>query len=167
MSDPAPVATQRVVAAESITRRYGDGDSAVDALRGVSINIDRGRLTAIMGPSGSGKSTLMHILAGLDQPTAGEVVVAGVEVTALDDADLTRLRRDHIGFIFQFFNLLPMLTAQENVVLPLSIAGDKPDEAWLAELLAATSAYASRPTGHALGAIPSARFRNRMALCRA
>ena len=100
-------------------RRYGEGDTAVDALRSVSVDIAEGRLTAVMGPSGSGKSTLMHILAGLDKPTSGEVSVAGVEVTGLDDTELTVLRRDHIGFIFQFFNLLPMLTAAENIALPL------------------------------------------------
>src|SRR5690242_14007276 len=100
-----------VVNGTEIVRRYGEGDTAVDALRGVSVDIAQGRLTAVMGPSGSGKSTLMHILAGLDRPTSGQVSVAGVEVTALDDTALTKLRRDHIGFIFQFFNLLPMLTA--------------------------------------------------------
>ena len=112
-------------------RRYGEGDAAVHALRGVSLDIAEGRLTAVMGPSGSGKSTLMHILAGLDQPTSGEVTVAGVDITGLDDTALTKLRRDHIGFIFQFFNLLPMLTAAENIALPLKLAGAKPDPAWL------------------------------------
>jgi putative ABC transport system ATP-binding protein len=116
-------------------RRYGQGDTAVDALRGVSVDIAQGRLTAVMGPSGSGKSTLMHILAGLDRPTSGEVSVAGVEITELDDTELTKLRRDHIGFIFQFFNLLPMLTAAENIVLPLKLAGGKPDPQWLEELI--------------------------------
>src|SRR3954451_13394448 len=123
------------VSARGITRRYGAGDTAVDALRGVSLEIASGELTAIMGPSGSGKSTLMHILAGLDQPTAGEVSVAGIDITGLDDKNLTELRRGHIGFVFQFFNLLPMLTAEENVVLPLEIAGEKPDGQWVAELL--------------------------------
>ena len=112
-----------VVRGSGIVRRYGQGDTAVDALRGVSVDIARSRLTAVMGPSGSGKSTLMHILAGLDQPTSGDVSVAGVDVTRLDDDELTRLRRDHIGFIFQFFNLLPMLTAAENIALPLKLAG--------------------------------------------
>jgi putative ABC transport system ATP-binding protein len=116
-------------------RRYGEGDTAVDALRGVSVDIAQGRLTAVMGPSGSGKSTLMHILAGLDRPTSGEVSIAGVEITALDDTALTKLRRDHIGFIFQFFNLLPMLTAAENIALPLKLAGGTPDREWLAELI--------------------------------
>src|SRR5436190_1935422 len=125
-----------VVTARDVNRRYGDGDTAVDALRNVSIDIARGRLTAVMGPSGSGKSTLMHILAGLDKPTSGEVSVAGVDVVGLDDTALTKLRRDHIGFIFQFFNLLPMLTAAENIALPLKLAGGSPDPAWLRELIA-------------------------------
>jgi putative ABC transport system ATP-binding protein len=124
-----------VVAATDLTRRYGEGDTAVDALRGISLEVPRGQLTAVMGPSGSGKSTLMHILAGLDKPTSGEVTVAGQALSTLGDSDLTKLRRRHIGFIFQFFNLLPMLTAEENVLLPLSIAGEKPDEAWVGELL--------------------------------
>ena len=124
-----------VVTAADVVRRYGEGDTAVDALRGVSVDIAKGRLTAVMGPSGSGKSTLMHILAGLDKPTSGEVSVAGVDITTMDDAALTVLRRDHIGFIFQFFNLLPMLTAAENIVLPLKLAGGKPDAAWLTELI--------------------------------
>jgi putative ABC transport system ATP-binding protein len=124
-----------VVKGTNIVRRYGDGDTAVDALRSVSVDIAEGRLTAVMGPSGSGKSTLMHILAGLDKPTSGAVSVAGVEVTDLDDTELTVLRRDHIGFIFQFFNLLPMLTAAENIALPLRLAGSSPDKEWLAELI--------------------------------
>jgi putative ABC transport system ATP-binding protein len=133
-SAPA-IATAPVVTARDIVRRYGSGDTAVDALRGVSVDIDSGRLTAVMGPSGSGKSTLMHILAGLDKPTAGDVSVAGVDITDLDDTALTRLRRDHIGFIFQFFNLLPMLTAAENIALPLKLAGEKPDPQWLEQLV--------------------------------
>ena len=124
-----------VVSAQDVTRRYGEGDTAVDALRGVSLEVPRGQLTAVMGPSGSGKSTLMHILAGLDKPTSGEVAIAGTTITDLNDSDLTKLRRRHIGFIFQFFNLLPMLTAEENVVLPLSIAGEKPDRTWVDELM--------------------------------
>jgi putative ABC transport system ATP-binding protein len=116
-------------------RRYGEGDTAVEALRGVSVEIAKGRLTAVMGPSGSGKSTLMHILAGLDKPTSGEVSVAGVDITKMDDAALTVLRRDHIGFIFQFFNLLPMLTAAENIVLPLKLAGVKLNQEWFEELI--------------------------------
>jgi putative ABC transport system ATP-binding protein len=129
-------AREAVVVARDVVRRYGAGDTAVDALRGVSVDIAQGRLTAVMGPSGSGKSTLMHILAGLDKPTAGEVLVAGQDVARMDDTELTKLRRDHIGFIFQFFNLLPMLTAAENIVLPLKLAGAKPDPAWLEELVA-------------------------------
>jgi putative ABC transport system ATP-binding protein len=123
------------VAAHEIARRYGEGDTAVDALRGVSLEVPNGQLTAVMGPSGSGKSTLMHILAGLDQPTSGSVEIAGIEITRLKDNDLTKLRRRHIGFVFQFFNLLPMLTAEENIVLPLTIAGEKPERAWLEQLL--------------------------------
>jgi putative ABC transport system ATP-binding protein len=124
-----------VVTATDVVRQYGEGDTAVHALRGVSVDIAQGQLTAVMGPSGSGKSTLMHILAGLDRPTSGAVSVADVDVTGLDDDALTKLRRDHIGFIFQFFNLLPMLTAAENIVLPLKLAGDKPDPQWLDELI--------------------------------
>jgi putative ABC transport system ATP-binding protein len=123
------------VSAVDITRRYGLHDSAVDALTGVSIDVPVGQFTAVMGPSGSGKSTLMHILAGLDQPTEGTVTIAGLEISSMSDGELTRLRRRHIGFVFQFFNLLPMLTAEENVVLPLSIAGEKPDRGWVEELL--------------------------------
>src|SRR5437667_6660248 len=124
-----------VVAAIEVTRRYGKGDAAVDALRGVSLEVARGKLTAVMGPSGSGKSTLMHILAGLDRPTSGEVSIEGTEIAKLGDNELTKLRREHIGFVFQFFNLLPMLTAEENIRLPLSIAGEDPDEQWFEELL--------------------------------
>ena len=118
-----------------VTRRYGEGDTAVDALRGVSLDVERGKLTAVMGPSGSGKSTLMHILAGLDKPTSGTVTIDGTEVTTLGDTELTKLRRKHIGFVFQFFNLLPMLSAEENVRLPLTIAGTKPDKALFEDLL--------------------------------
>jgi putative ABC transport system ATP-binding protein len=110
----------------------------VDALRGVSLDVARGELVAVMGTSGSGKSTLMHSLAGLDKPTSGTVKIADTEITGLDDAKLTLLRREHIGFVFQFFNLLPMLTAEENVLLPLTIAGEKPDRAWVDELFAKT-----------------------------
>ena len=116
-----------VVVARDLSRRYGAGDTAVDALRDVSLAIPRGHLTAVMGPSGSGKSTLMHILAGLDKPSTGSVQIDGVELTTLKDNDLTKLRRRHIGFVFQFFNLLPMLTAAENIALPLKLAGRKPD----------------------------------------
>ena len=124
-----------VVTATELRRRYGDGDTAVDALRGIDVEIAKGELTAVMGPSGSGKSTLMHLLAGLDQPTAGTVTIDGTEITRLKDAELTRLRRNQVGFVFQFFNLLPMLSAEENVLLPLAIAGEKPDKAWIEELL--------------------------------
>ena len=124
-----------VVTANEITRRYGEGDTAVDALRGVSLDVEQGKLTAVMGPSGSGKSTLMHILAALDRPTGGYVTIAGTRLGELSDTEVTLLRRKHIGFIFQFFNLLPMLTAEENIVLPLSLAGTKPDPAFFDELL--------------------------------
>jgi putative ABC transport system ATP-binding protein len=127
--------SEPVVSATDLTRRYGEGDTAVDALRGVSLDVPRGQLTAVMGPSGSGKSTLMHILAGLDRPTTGEVEIAGTKLSRLSDTELTKLRRKHIGFVFQFFNLLPMLTAEENIVLPLSIAGQKPDPEWFASLI--------------------------------
>ncbi len=144
MSDPMAVPSAAtgeasrpgpVLSATGLTRRYGEGDTAVDALNGVSLDVPKGQLTAVMGPSGSGKSTLMHILAGLDKPTSGEVMIAGTAISRLNDSDLTKLRRRHIGFIFQFFNLLPMLTAEENIVLPLSIAGEKPVKEWVDELL--------------------------------
>ena len=124
-----------VVEAHELTRRYGEGDTAVDALRGVSLDVSRGKLTAVMGPSGSGKSTLMHILAALDIPTSGYVTLAGTKLGDLNDNQITKLRRKHIGFVFQFFNLLPMLTAEENVLLPLTIAGKKPDKEWFDGLL--------------------------------
>jgi putative ABC transport system ATP-binding protein len=124
-----------VVAARDVTRRYGEGDTAVDALRGVSLEVEQGKLTAVMGPSGSGKSTLMHILAALDKPTSGSVWIAGTDLGELNDTETTKLRRQHIGFVFQFFNLLPMLSAEENVVLPLTIAGEKPDKEWREDLL--------------------------------
>src|SRR6266576_1815071 len=123
------------VSAQDLTRRYGDGETAVDALRGVSLDVLKGQPTSVMGPSGSGKPTLMHILAGLDKPTSGEVTIAGTEISKLSDSDLTKLRRRNIGFIFQFFNLLPMLTAEENILLPLSIAGVKPDREWVDQLI--------------------------------
>jgi putative ABC transport system ATP-binding protein len=127
--------SDHILSAVDLHRRFGEGDAAVDALSGVSADFERARFTSIMGPSGSGKSTLMHILAGLDRPTAGDVLVEGVSLTALDDADLTELRRDKFGFVFQFFNLLPVLTAEENVVLPLSIAGKRPERDWVDELI--------------------------------
>jgi putative ABC transport system ATP-binding protein len=124
-----------VVTAHEISRRYGEGDTAVDALAEVSLAIEPGKLTAVMGPSGSGKSTLMHILAALDRPTSGYVTIAGTRLGELNDKEITKIRRRHIGFIFQFFNLLPMLTAEENIVLPLSLAGEKPDSAFLTDLV--------------------------------
>jgi len=123
------------VSANDLTRRYGEGEAAVDALRGVSLKVRSGELMAVMGPSGSGKSTLMHLLAALDKPTSGTVEIAGQEVGSLSDRAVTILRREHIGFVFQFFNLLPMLTAEENVLLPLSIAGEKPDPEFFQTLL--------------------------------
>jgi len=133
-SDGAPSGTPVLTAAE-VTRRFGEGDTAVDALRGVSLDVASERLTAVMGPSGSGKSTLMHILAGLDRPTAGRVSIAGTDITTLDDTALTKLRRERVGFIFQFFNLLPMLTAEENILLPVRIAGENPDAGWYSDLI--------------------------------
>jgi putative ABC transport system ATP-binding protein len=124
-----------IVTASDLRRRYGEGDAAVDALDGVSTEFHKGRFTAIMGPSGSGKSTLMHILAGLDRPSGGTVAIDGDDLSRLDDKRLTQLRRDKLGFVFQFFNLLPVLTAEENIRLPLSIAGRKPDGPWLEELI--------------------------------
>src|SRR2546430_10232989 len=124
-----------VVSATDLTRRYGEGGTAVDALRGVDLEVSRRKLTAVMGPSGSGKSTLMHILAALDKPTSGSVTLAGTELGGLNDTEITKLRREHIGFVFQFFNLLPMLTAEENVVLPMTIAGEKPEQEWRESLL--------------------------------
>jgi putative ABC transport system ATP-binding protein len=124
-----------IVEATDLSRRYGEGEAAVDALVDVNVSFPAGRFTAIMGPSGSGKSTLMHILAGLDRPTSGSVRLDGVELTDLDDKALTNLRRDRIGFIFQTFNLLPVLSAEENILLPLSIAGRKPDTEWLNTLI--------------------------------
>jgi putative ABC transport system ATP-binding protein len=124
-----------VVTANEITRRYGEGDTAVDALRGVSLEVEREQLTAVMGSSGSGKSTLMHILAALDRPTSGYVTIAGTRLGQLSDNEITKLRRRHIGFIFQFFNLLPMLTADENIQLPLALAGEKPDRDFYNDLV--------------------------------
>ena len=133
-NDPA---TDIVVAAVDVERVFGEGDSAVHALRGVSVDFSRGQFSAIMGPSGSGKSTLMHILAGLDRPTSGSVTIDGVEIVGLSDRELTLLRRQKVGFVFQFFNLLPMLTAEENIELPLTIAGVRPDRTWRDSLISA------------------------------
>ena len=124
-----------MVQAEKLCRRFGEGDTAVEALVDVTIDFPTGRFAAIMGPSGSGKSTLMHVLAGLDRPTSGTVRIAGVDLGELDDRKLTQLRRDRIGFIFQTFNLLPVLNAEENILLPLSIAGRKPDREWFDRLV--------------------------------
>ena len=135
-TEPQPQSTNgAVVAAHDVTRVYGAGETAVHALRGINLDIQRGKLTGIMGPSGSGKSTLMHILAGLDRPTEGEVTIDGTPIAALGDTELTKLRRRHIGFVFQFFNLLPMLTAEENIRLPLDLAGGKNDKAWTDEVI--------------------------------
>ncbi len=127
-----------VVAGHEIVRRFGEGPTAVEALRGVSVEFARGSFTAIMGPSGSGKSTLMHILAGLDRPSDGWVELSGQRLDQLSDHDLTVLRRERIGFVFQTYNLLPVLTAEENITLPVRIGGGKPDSAWLGVLLHAT-----------------------------
>ena len=126
-----------IVSAADLHRVFGEGDAAVRALDGVTVGFPQGRFTAIMGPSGSGKSTLMHCLAGLDRPTSGSVVIDGVELEGLDDRKLTELRRDKIGFVFQFFNLLPVLSARENITLPLSLAGRKPEEDRLEQLIEA------------------------------
>jgi putative ABC transport system ATP-binding protein len=124
-----------IVSATDLTRVYGEGETAVHALRGVSVAFPAGQFAAIMGPSGSGKSTLMHLLAGLDRPTSGSVMVDGEELAGLDDKGLTRLRRDRLGFVFQSFNLVPVLTAQENIVLPLTLAGRSVDQGWLDTLV--------------------------------
>jgi putative ABC transport system ATP-binding protein len=130
LNDPA------LVSCSDLRRRFGEGQAAVDALRGITLELPRGELTGIVGPSGSGKSTLMHLLAGLDRPTSGKVWIDGIEITALDDGDLTQLRRDKLGFIFQFFNLVPVLDAEENLELPVRIAGRDVDEEWRDSLLA-------------------------------
>ena len=139
MSTAAPTTAEAPaaapVAARALSRSYGEGATAVQALRGVDLDVLSRELVAVMGPSGSGKSTLMHCMAGLDEPTSGRAFVGDQELGTLDDSALTRLRRAHIGFIFQFFNLLPMLDAEENIVLPLSIAGEKPDGEWVEELI--------------------------------
>ena len=138
-----------VVSATDVSRRYGEGDAAVDALQGVSLEVQPGELVAVMGSSGSGKSTLMHLLAALDKPTGGTIKIAGQDVGSLSDRDVTMLRREHIGFVFQFFNLLPMLTAEENVALPLTIAGEKPDPVFfegLIERVGLTNRRGHRPS---------------------
>ena len=145
--DPDLVSAPPIVTAVDLHRRFGEGEAAVDALDGVSLELPPGAFTAVMGPSGSGKSTLMHILAGLDTPTSGSVVIDGTELANLDDKKLTQLRRDKIGFIFQSFNLLPVLTAEENITLPLKIAGRKVDGQWL-ETLIETVGLGHRRTHH-------------------
>ena len=135
-STAARPALDIAVSARRVTRQYGEGESAVHALRGVSLEVPVGQFTAVMGPSGSGKSTLMHLLAGLDRPSNGRVKIGGEDITEMPDKQLTKLRRRHIGFVFQQFNLLPMLTAEENILLPLSIAGRKPDKKAIASLIA-------------------------------
>jgi putative ABC transport system ATP-binding protein len=121
--------------ADGVTKAYGEGEARVLALDNVSIDIEAGRFTAIMGPSGSGKSTLLHVLAGLDRPTSGSIYIGDTDISGMNDKELTLLRRDRIGFIFQSFNLLPTLTAQENIVLPLRIAGRKPDPLWVQSIV--------------------------------
>ena len=137
MTEPAgtspPIPSSVAARAVELRKIYGAGDATVTALDGVSIDFVAGQFTAVMGPSGSGKSTLMHILAGLDLPTTGTVSIAGLDITHMTDSELTQLRRDHIGFIFQFFNLLPMLTAEENILLPLRLAGEQVDSTWADE----------------------------------
>ena len=134
----APTAAEIVVRGHEITRRFGEGETAVDALRGVSVDFRRGNFSAFMGPSGSGKSTLLHILAGLDQPTGGWVEIGGTRLDGLSDHDLTLLRRERIGFVFQIYNLMPVLTAEENIVLPLRLAGEDADPELLESLLETT-----------------------------
>ena len=129
------VARAQAARAESVSKVYGSGECAVIALDRIDVDLERGQFTAIMGPSGSGKSTLLHVLAGLDRPTSGEVFLGDTEITSLGDKALTLLRRDRIGFIFQSFNLLPTMTAAENIVLPMKIAGRRPDDGWVASIV--------------------------------
>ena len=135
MTVMSPVSTSTAARAVDVSKKYGDGDAAVVALDNVSVSMQAGQFTAIMGPSGSGKSTLLHVLAGLDRPTSGEIYLGDTEITSLSDKRLTLLRRDQIGFIFQAFNLLPTLTAAENIVLPIRIAGRKPDTSWVQQIV--------------------------------
>jgi putative ABC transport system ATP-binding protein len=146
---PVPAATDAIVRCSDLRRRYGEGEAAVDALDGVTLEFPRGELTAIVGPSGSGKSTLMHLLAGLDKPTGGRAWIDGTEVTGLDDKGMTKLRRAKLGFIFQFFNLVPVLDADENISLPVEIAGNDVDPVWqdqLLEMVGLTDRRSHRPS---------------------
>ena len=148
-STTATTITRSAARAANVSKSYGDGDAAVHALDDVSVSLAAGEFTAIMGPSGSGKSTLLHVLAGLDRPTSGEIYVGDTEITSLKDKALTLLRRDQIGFIFQSFNLLPTLTAAENIVLPIKIAGRKPDAFWvqsIVETVGLTERLSHRPS---------------------
>ena len=148
-STTAHTITRSAARAANVSKSYGDGDAAVHALDDVSVSLAAGEFTAIMGPSGSGKSTLLHVLAGLDRPTSGEIYVGDTEITSLKDKALTLLRRDQIGFIFQSFNLLPTLTAAENIVLPIKIAGRKPDAFWvqsIVETVGLTERLSHRPS---------------------
>jgi len=140
-----PISSEPIVSATDLRRTYGEGDTAVHALAGVTIGFPAGGFTAVMGASGSGKSTLMHLLAGLDSPTSGSVTVDQTELSGLDDAALTRLRRDRLGFVFQAFNLVPVLDAEENILLPLTLAGREPDRDWY-ELLVETVGLGDRRT---------------------
>jgi putative ABC transport system ATP-binding protein len=141
---PSTGGSAPVVRGQELTRRFGKGAGAVDALRGVSVEFERGSFTAIMGPSGSGKSTLMHILAGLDKPTSGWVEIAGTRLDSLSDRELTLLRRKQVGFIFQSYNLLPVLNAEQNILLPVRIGGNDADEEWLETLIETVGLEARR-----------------------
>jgi len=140
----AGVDREGVVSAADVTRRYGQGETGVDALRGVSLAVAAGEVVAVMGPSGSGKSTLLHILAGLDRPTSGEAFIDGVALSMMPDQQLTLLRRHKVGFVFQFFNLLPMLSAEQNVILPLKLAGETPDAEWVEQVIESVGLGARR-----------------------
>ena len=135
MSAVVPTETKLAARAVDVVKVYGRGDTEVRALDGISVDLPAGRFTAIMGPSGSGKSTLMHCLAGLDSITSGQVLIGDVELNRLSEKQLTLLRREKVGFIFQTFNLLPTLTASENIELPLAIAGRKPDRSWVDKVI--------------------------------
>jgi putative ABC transport system ATP-binding protein len=134
-STNTPAAVQTAARTTNVSKRYGSGDATVTALDDVTVGLAQGEFTAIMGPSGSGKSTLLHMLAGLDRPTSGEVHLGDTEITSLKDKALTLLRRDRIGFVFQSFNLLPTMTAEENILLPMRIAGRKADDHWVASIV--------------------------------